>query len=145
MWTTIFTMYLLAFLDIWVQILGKQLPCDQNLHRILAYICRASSKHISSFHMAINPAMNHECNKLYRYYIAALIPILVSSTRLQVYLLSWFGVCLLNLRIIHLWVNSKSFSSAIQLTSINYSNPLESINRHNWQTKPNLKIHLAWN
>ncbi|MFS8004963.1 hypothetical protein Hanom_Chr13g01231931 [Helianthus anomalus] len=45
----------LAFRDILEQILKKQLPYDQSQHRILAYICIASSKHTSSFHMESNP------------------------------------------------------------------------------------------
>jgi len=44
-----------AFLDTSVQILKKQLPCDQNPHHNRACKCRAFSKHISSSHTVISP------------------------------------------------------------------------------------------
>lgn len=42
-------------LDTSVQILKKQLPCDQNLHRNPACKCKAFSKHIFSFHKVTTP------------------------------------------------------------------------------------------
>lgn len=45
-----------AFLDTLVQILEKQLPCDQNPHHNPTYKCKAFSKHISFSHSGSNPA-----------------------------------------------------------------------------------------